>query len=57
MDDLAVAGLLIVSSFLILGSGAWIGLTLSGVAWIGMGFFSSRCAGMRWPGDLLPAGH
>ena len=31
--------------FLILGSGVWIGLTLSGVAWIGMQLFSSRPAG------------
>ncbi len=45
MNDLAVAGLLIVSLFLILGSGVWIGLTLSGVAWIGMELFSSRSAG------------
>ncbi len=28
--------LLILTLFLILGSGVWIGLTLSGVAWIGM---------------------
>jgi C4-dicarboxylate transporter DctM subunit len=45
MNDLAVAGLLIVTLFLILGSGVWIGLTLSGVAWIGMELFSSRSAG------------
>ncbi len=36
MSDLAITGLLILSLFLILGSGVWIGLTLSGVAWIGM---------------------
>jgi C4-dicarboxylate transporter DctM subunit len=45
MNDLAVTALLIVSLFLILGSGVWIGLTLSGVAWIGMQLFSSRPAG------------
>jgi len=45
MNDLAVTGLLILSLFLILGSGVWIGLTLSGVAWIGMQLFSSRPAG------------
>lgn len=45
MNDIAVAGLLIASLFLILGSGVWIGLTLSGVAWIGMQLFSSRPAG------------
>ncbi len=45
MNDIAVTGLLIVALFLILGSGVWIGLTLSGVAWIGMQLFSSRPAG------------
>ena len=45
MSDLTVTALLIVSLFLILGSGVWIGLTLSGVAWIGMQLFSSRPAG------------
>jgi C4-dicarboxylate transporter DctM subunit len=45
MSDLAITGLLVVSLFLILGSGVWIGLTLSGVAWIGMQLFSSRPAG------------
>jgi len=45
MNDLLVTTLLIASLFLILGSGVWIGLTLSGVAWIGMQLFSSRPAG------------
>ncbi|HYP84592.1 TRAP transporter large permease subunit [Variovorax sp.] len=45
MSDLAVAGMLILVLFLMLGSGVWIGLTLSGVAWIGMELFSSRPAG------------
>nr|WP_145546113.1 TRAP transporter large permease subunit [Variovorax boronicumulans] len=45
MSDLAITGLLVLSLFLILGSGVWIGLTLSGVAWIGMQMFSSRPAG------------
>jgi tripartite ATP-independent transporter DctM subunit len=45
MNDVAVAGVLIVTLFLILGSGVWIGLTLSGVAWIAMELFSSRSAG------------
>ncbi len=45
MNDIAVTALLIGSLFLILGSGVWIGLTLSGVAWIGMQLFSSRPAG------------
>jgi len=40
MNDLAVTALLIGSLFLILASGVWIGLTLSGVAWIGMQLFS-----------------
>jgi tripartite ATP-independent transporter DctM subunit len=45
MSELAITGLLIATLFLILGSGVWIGLTLSGVAWIGMQLFSSRPAG------------
>ncbi|MES2718343.1 MAG: TRAP transporter large permease subunit [Pseudomonadota bacterium] len=45
MNDLAITALLIGSLFAILASGVWIGLTLSGVAWIGMQLFSSRPAG------------
>ncbi|HSQ71937.1 MAG TPA: TRAP transporter large permease subunit [Rubrivivax sp.] len=45
MSDIAVMALLVAALFLILGSGVWIGLTLSGVAWIGMQLFSSRPAG------------
>jgi C4-dicarboxylate transporter, DctM subunit len=45
MSDLAITLLLVGALFLILGSGVWIGLTLSGVAWIGMQLFSSRPAG------------
>ena len=45
MSDFAITALLVLSLFLILGSGVWIGLTLSGVAWIGMQLFSSRPAG------------
>ena len=45
MSDFAITGLLIASLFLLLGSGVWIGLTLTGVAWIGMQLFSARPAG------------
>jgi len=45
MNDFAITTLLIVALFLILGSGVWIGLALSGVAWIGMQLFSTRPAG------------
>ncbi len=45
MNDVAITTLLIVTLFLLLGSGVWIGLTLAGVAWIGMELFSSRPAG------------
>jgi C4-dicarboxylate transporter DctM subunit len=45
MNDLLVTTLLIVALFLLLGSGVWIGLTLAGVAWIGMQLFSARPAG------------
>jgi C4-dicarboxylate transporter, DctM subunit len=45
MNDVAITTLLIVTLFALLGSGVWIGLTLAGVAWIGMQLFSSRPAG------------
>ena len=45
MSDLAITVLLIATLFAVLGSGVWIGLTLSGVAWIGMQLFASRPAG------------
>jgi C4-dicarboxylate transporter DctM subunit len=45
MSDVTITILLIGALFLILASGVWIGLTLSGVAWIGMQLFSSRPAG------------
>ncbi len=45
MSDLAITTMLIVALFAMLGSGVWIGLTLAGVAWIGMQLFSSRPAG------------
>ncbi len=45
MNDIAIMALLVLSLFLILGSGVWIGLTLSGVAWIGMQLFTARPAG------------
>jgi tripartite ATP-independent transporter DctM subunit len=45
MNDLAITALLVLSLLVILGSGVWIGLTLSGVAWIGMQLFSARPAG------------
>ena len=45
MNDVLVTTLLIVSLFALLGSSVWIGLTLAGVAWIGMQLFSARPAG------------
>src|SRR5690348_17381797 len=43
--DALITTLLVVALFVLLGSGVWIGLALSGVAWIGMTLFSSRPAG------------
>ena len=43
--DFAVTALLIAFLFLLLGSGLWIGLSLLGVAWIGMDLFTVRPAG------------
>lgn len=45
MNDIAITGLLVLVLFALLGTGVWIGLTLAGVAWIGMQLFSSRPAG------------
>ena len=39
MSDMAITGLLLLALFALLGSGVWIGLTLAGVAWIGMEIF------------------
>src|SRR5438876_9874069 len=43
--DLVVTVSLIVALFVLLGAGVWIGLALSGVAWMAMELFSSRSAG------------
>ena len=43
--DLTITALLVGALFLILASGVWIGLALTGVAWIGMEFFTSRPVG------------
>jgi tripartite ATP-independent transporter DctM subunit len=45
MNEFALTAVLIIALFAILGSGVWIGLALSGVAWIGMQIFSPRPAG------------
>ena len=45
MSDLGITALLVLSLLLILGTGVWIGLTLSGVAWIAMQLFTTRVAG------------
>ncbi len=45
MNDLLITALLVGALFLILGSGVWIGLTLSGVAWLAIQIFSARPAG------------
>jgi tripartite ATP-independent transporter DctM subunit len=45
MSDIGIMVLLVAALFAILASGVWIGLTLTGVAWIGMQLFTSRPAG------------
>ncbi len=45
MSDLGMTALLIGALFLILASGVWIGLTLSGVAWLAIQLFTARPAG------------
>ena len=43
--DAFITALLIVFLFALLASGLWIGLSLLGVAWIGMQLFTSRPVG------------
>lgn len=45
MNEVWIISLLIISIFGFLASGVWVGLTLSGAAWLGMAIFSSRSAG------------
>jgi tripartite ATP-independent transporter DctM subunit len=45
MNDLMITVSLLVALLLILGSGVWVGLTLTGVAWLAVSIFSSRPAG------------
>lgn len=45
MNEMAITGLLILALFAFLGSGVWIGLTLAGVAWLGIEVLSSRSGG------------
>ena len=43
--EITITLLLVAALFLILGCGVWVGLTLTGVAWIGMELFTSRPVG------------
>lgn len=43
--EITITLLLVASLFVILGCGVWVGLTLTGVAWIGMELFTSRPVG------------
>lgn len=45
MSDLLITSLLVLCLFALLAGGVWVGLTLTGVAWIGMQLFSARPAG------------
>jgi len=45
MNEILVITMLVISIFVLLGCGVWVGLTLIGTAWIGMELFSSRPAG------------
>jgi C4-dicarboxylate transporter DctM subunit len=45
MSDFATTAALLVSLLLILGSGVWVGLTLTGVAWMAISLFSTRPGG------------
>src|SRR3972149_1826412 len=56
MGDFGITVLLVVALFLLLGTGVWIGLTLLGVAWIGMELFTTRPAGAGWAVTTRGAG-
>ncbi len=43
--EFAITAALIAALFVLLGSGLWIGLSLLGVAWVGMALFTARPAG------------
>ena len=46
MNDLFITASLLAALLLILASGVWVGLTLTGVAWLAVTIFSSRPAGV-----------
>lgn len=45
MNEIFASIALIVVLLMLLGGGVWVGLTLAGVAWFGMEFFTARTAG------------
>ena len=45
MSEIAASATLLVVLFAMLAGGIWVGLTLAGVAWFGMAFFTARAAG------------
>ena len=45
MEQFYATGIFLFVLFLLLGSGVWVGLSLLGVAWVGMELFTSRPAG------------
>ncbi len=45
MSEITVSILLMAVLFALLAGGVWVGLTLAGVAWVGMEFFAGRPAG------------
>ena len=45
MSEIAASATLLAVLFALLAGGVWVGLTLAGVAWFGMEFFTARAAG------------
>ena len=45
MNEITASIALIVVLLILLGGSVWVGLTLAGVAWFGMEFFTARAAG------------
>ena len=45
MEDALLTGIFLITLFFLLGSGLWVGLSLVGVALVGMDMFTSRPVG------------
>ena len=59
MSEIFASVMLMVVLLVLLSGGVWVGLTLAGVAWFGMAFFTARAAaasGVDVPSQLASGG-